>query len=187
MDANSHDDHTTTLGVRDAPTVTPSGERLDAFIDGVKVHRTPVHPDHRGRVFEVYNAAHEYWTTPVVQTYVFTVRPGTAKGWGYHEHKDDRYVLISGEMLVVMWDGREDSPTHGMVQRVLLSPQSTRMVTIPRRVWHIDINVGTDECVTMNHPTEPYDYANPDRRLLPWDSPEIPVDLREYFPVQWGP
>jgi len=173
-------------GIQDAPTVTAEGESLAAFIDGVKVHRTPVHPDHRGRVFEVYNPAHEYWTTPIVHTYVFTVRPGLVKGWGIHEHKEDRYCIITGEMLVVMWDGREGSPTHGLVQEVLLSPQATRMLTIPRGVWHVDINLGTEECVTMNHPTSPYDYEHPDRRLLPWDSPEIPVDLRKYFPMQWG-
>ena len=69
---------------------------------------------------------------------------------------------------------------------VPLSPQATRMLMIPRRVWHVDINLGTEECMVMNHPTEPYDYASPDRRLLPWDSPDIPVDLRTYFPMQWG-
>jgi dTDP-4-dehydrorhamnose 3,5-epimerase len=174
------------LGTKDTATVTPSGESLAPVIDGVRVHRTPVHPDHRGRVFEVYNPEHDFWTTPIVHTYVFTVRPGLVKGWGYHEHKEDRYCILSGEMLVVMWDGREGSPTHGMVQEVLLSPQATRMLMIPRRVWHVGINLGTEECMVMNHPTEPYDYANPDRRLLPWDSPDIPVDLRRYFPMQWG-
>lgn len=47
---------------------------------------------------------------------------------------------------------------------VPLSPQATRMLMIPRRVWHVDINLGTEECMVMNHPTEPYDYASPPGR-----------------------
>lgn len=174
------------IGTPDAATVTADGQPIAPFIDGVRVHQTPVHVDHRGRVFEVFNAAHDFWTTPIVHSYVFTMRPGLIKGWGIHEHKEDRYCMLSGEMLVVLWDGRRESPTHGLVQEVLLTPQRTRMLEIPRGVWHVDINMGPDECMVMNHPTAPYDYAHPDRRLLPWDSPEIPVDLRQYFPPQWG-
>jgi dTDP-4-dehydrorhamnose 3,5-epimerase len=132
----------------------------------------------------VFNQADDYWTSPVVHSYVFTVRPGTIKGWGVHDHKWDRYCIITGEMLVVLWDGREGSPTHGLVQEVVLSTQGVQMLSTPPGVWHANINLGPEECVVMNHPTEPYDYAHPDRRLLPWDTTEIPVDLRAYYPIQ---
>ena len=69
------------------------------------------------------------------------------------------------------------SEHSGQPPVVPLSPQATRMLMIPRRVWHVDINLGTEECMVMNHPTEPYDYAGPDRRLLPRGSPDIPVNL----------
>lgn len=171
-------------GIPDRPTVTRDGEPLAPVIDGVKTKRVVVHLDHRGRVFEVFNHDTEYWTSPVVHSYVFTVRPGLVKGWGIHEAKEDRYCLIGGEMLVVMWDDRDGSPTRGLEQAVVLAPEGVRHLTIPRGVWHIDVNVGAGECVVMNHPTSPYDYERPDRRLLPWDTPQIPVDLTRYFPIQ---
>ena len=171
-------------GTPDRATVTESGRSLAPAIDGVRLREAVVHVDHRGRLYEVFNPADEYWDAPVVQSYVFTIRPGLIKGWGVHDHKFDRYCIISGEMLVVLWDGRADSPTRCLVQEVVLSPEGTRMLTTPPGVWHANINVGTSECVVMNHPTAPYDYDNPDRRLLPWDTREIPVDLRAYFPIQ---
>jgi dTDP-4-dehydrorhamnose 3,5-epimerase len=181
------DDHSGTggpAGTPDRPTVNAKGESVAAVIDGLKTKRGVVHVDHRGRLFEVFNEADDYWSSPVVHSYVFTVRPGTIKGWGVHDHKWDRYCIISGEMLVVLWDGRDGSPTHGLVQEVVLSAEGVRMLSTPPGVWHVNINLGPGECVVMNHPTAPYDYAHPDRRLLPPDSPEIPVDLRAYYPIQ---
>ena len=171
-------------GIPDKATVTRGGVRRAPTIHGVRTARLITHVDHRGRLFEVFNESNDYWTEPIVQTYVFTVRPGTIKGWGVHDHKSDRYCLISGEMLVVLWDGREGSPTHGLVQEVVLSPEGTRMLTTPPGVWHANVNLGADECMVMNHPTAPYDYDKPDRRLLPPDTDLIPVDLKGYFPVQ---
>lgn len=168
---------------RDAPTVTPAGESLRPVIDGVRTKRLVSHLDHRGRVMEIVNGDTGYWDEPVVSTYLFTVRAGQVKGWGIHETKRDGYCIVAGEMLVVMWDGRRDSPTHGLEQAVVLSPEGEQMLTIPIGVWHIDINVGPGECRVINHPTKPHGYANPDRRMLPWDSPEIPVGPAPLLPA----
>lgn len=173
------------VGVPDAATVTPAGEPLAKGIEGVVLGRTPSHVDHRGRVFEVFNPEHDFWEVPIVHSYVFTIRPGVIKGWGIHEHKEDRYCLVAGEVLVVMYDGRADSPTVGRVQEVALTAQGVRMIRIPRGVWHIDINLGGEEGVVLNQPTSPYNYERPDRRTLPWNSPEIPVDITRYLPQQW--
>lgn len=170
---------------REEPTVTSAGQSIRPQIDGVRVHSLVSHVDHRGRVMEIVNLDSEYWVEPIVHTYLFTVRVGQIKGWGIHETKKDRYCIVAGEMLVVMWDGRKDSPTFGVEQAVVLTAEAQQMLTVPIGVWHIDVNVGTVECRVVNHPTKAYDYEHPDRRLLPWNTPEIPVDLSRYFPLQW--
>lgn len=85
-----------------------------------------------------------------------------------------------------MWDGRPGSPTEGLEQSVVLSPAAEQMLTIPTGVWHLDLNVGRDECILLNHPTRPYQHDDPDRWLLPWNTPEIPVDVSRYFPQQYA-
>lgn len=172
----------TGLGVRDQQTVTRDGVPTLTMIDGV-VTRTPVtHVDHRGALFEIFNGDPEVWPTPAVYVYQTSVFPGQIKGWARHEVKVDRYTIATGELLLLLWDGRAGSPSEGVLQRVMLSPRGVRQVTIPVGVWHMLINVGQEEAHVVNLPTEPYHHDRPDRILLPWDTDEIPVDVRSFLP-----
>lgn len=176
-------DHTAQAARRDTATVTGSGVRLGEMIEGVRTAAPVSHVDHRGRVFEVYTGGGDFWVDPVVYCYTFTVRPGQLKGWGLHEHKKDRYTLICGEVLTILYDAREDSPTAGLVNKVHLSGEALRQLVIPTGVWHLNINLGSEEAFLVNHPTEVYRHDRPDRLLLPWDSPEIPVDVAAHLPT----
>jgi dTDP-4-dehydrorhamnose 3,5-epimerase len=175
-------DATAQAARRDVATVTAAGASVADVIDGVRTVQPVNHVDHRGRVFEVYAGESDYWADPVVYCYTFTVRAGRMKGWGLHEHKIDRYTLISGEVLTVLYDARADSPTHGMVNKVHLSGEAVRQLRIPNGVWHLNINLGGDEAFLINHPTQVYQHSAPDRLLLPWDSPAIPVDVAALLP-----
>jgi dTDP-4-dehydrorhamnose 3,5-epimerase len=177
-------DGTAERALRDSQTVTSDGRPVATSIAGVRTFAPVNHVDHRGRVFEIFPGANDFWTDPVVYCYGFTVRPDQVKGWGLHREKDDRYTLISGELLTILFDARLDSPTHGVVQKVTLTPQGNRQLLIPTGVWHMNVNIGPEEVHLINHPTTVYHHENPDRLLLPWNTQEIPVDLREFFPIQ---
>jgi dTDP-4-dehydrorhamnose 3,5-epimerase len=177
-------DGTVTVAAGDVQTVTSTGARVESRIDGVKTFSPVNHVDHRGRVFEIFPGENEFWTDPVVYCYGFTVRSSQVKGWGLHQEKDDRYTLIDGEVLTVLYDSRLDSNTYGVVQKVTLTPQGIRQLLIPTGVWHMNLNIGTSEAFLINHPTEVYHHQRPDRLLLPWNAPEIPVELLDYMPVQ---
>ena len=134
-------DNSYAAATADTATVTKDGRRLESRIDGVRTAASVVHSDHRGRVYEIYAGADDFWSEPIVYCYAFTVRANQVKGWGLHLEKHDRYTLISGELTTVLYDARLESPTHGAVQRVTLSEQGVRRLHIPRGVWHMNINV----------------------------------------------
>ncbi len=177
-------DETVRAALHDVATVTSDGAPLQQRIDGVLTLAPANHVDHRGRVFEIFAGESEFWAKPVVYCYAFTVRTHQTKGWGLHEYKDDRYTLIAGEIVTLLFDARLESPTHGVFQEVRLSGQSVRQVLIPAGVWHLNINVAETETFLVNHPTAVYAHGRPDRLLLPWDSDAIPVDVANYFPNQ---
>lgn len=177
-------DDTVTRALKDVQTVTKSGGSTVGALQGVRTFTPVNHVDHRGRVFEIYPGASEFWTDPVVYCYAFTVRAGQTKGWGLHVEKDDRYTLISGELLTILFDARLDSPTHGQAQKVTLSPQGARSLLIPAGVWHMNINVAESETFLINHPTKAYVHEKPDRLLLSWNTSILPVDVAAYFPTQ---
>ena len=170
-------------GVRDLQSVTRDGRSTAQAIDGVKTRSTVNHLDHRGTVFEIFEGDMVFWETPIVYAYQFSVRPGLAKGWGLHEHKIDRYTIISGEVLVIMYDSRATSPTQGLVYKVYLSDRGVRQLIIPRGVWHLSLNLIDTEARLINFPTEVYNHEAPDRLLLPWDTTEIPVDISALLPL----
>jgi dTDP-4-dehydrorhamnose 3,5-epimerase len=184
MDTPFRLDETVVQALRDEQTVTSSGVSVAASIDGVKVFSPVNHVDHRGRVFEVFPGESEFWADPVVYCYTFTVRQMQTKGWGLHMEKDDRYTLIDGELLTVLYDARLDSPTHGQVQKVVLSAQGARQLLIPTGVWHMNVNLGDREAFMINHPTKVYVHEQPDRLVLPWNTSALPVDVAGFFPVQ---
>ena len=167
---------------KDLPTVTKDGVNIGPNIDGVFVHKPPLHSDHRGSLVEMFTMP-EFWNAEFAYAYQTSIRPGMLKGWFAHEKKLDRYHLVSGELLVLLYDDRENSPTKNVLQKLILSEATFRQVLIPPNVWHLSLNVGQEDAILVNLPSTHYDHENPDRFYISIDSGEIPVDVRSYFPV----
>jgi dTDP-4-dehydrorhamnose 3,5-epimerase len=145
--------------------------------EGAEIRDLVTHSDERGTVCELYDDRWGFSGDPVVFAYLFTIRPGMAKGWGVHHEHDDRYAFLSGELEVALYDGREDSVTAGLESRLVLSIHHRRLLSIPRGVWHAERNIGSVDVQVVNFPTIPYDHTNPDKYRLPLDTDELPVTL----------
>lgn len=165
-----------TLGaaVQDGVTVTPAGVPLRRLTHGVQLRRLPTHADERGTVTELFDPRWGFHPDPLVFVYSFTIRPGVAKGWNLHRRHEDRYALLQGEMELVLFDPRPDSPTCGEVCVLRLTETDRCLVNVPANVWHADRNIGTRDVVVVNFPTIAYDHAAPDKYRLPLDTPLIP-------------
>jgi dTDP-4-dehydrorhamnose 3,5-epimerase len=168
-------DQTLAAAVKDQQTSSPKGKKLEARIEGVSFRELPVHPDARGSVMEMLDPRWNWHPDPIVFTYCFTIRPGFVKGLesaqGTHQ---DRYVLLQGEMELVMYDVRPTSSTYGKLSRIVLSEYRRGIVNVPTYVWHADNNIGTRDVLVVSFPTKAYNHANPDKYRLPLDSPLIP-------------
>jgi dTDP-4-dehydrorhamnose 3,5-epimerase len=164
-------------GVRDVQTVTASGERMERLPLGTAVRDLTTHTDERGTVCELYDPRWGAHPDPLVFAYIFTIRPGAAKGWGIHREHDDRYAFLAGELELVLYDERRDVETSGLEARLFLSGLRRQLVTIPRGVWHAERNIGAVDVAVINFPTIQYDHTNPDKYRLPLDTDQLPVKL----------
>ena len=160
---------------RDPVTVDASGRRLSAGLEGVVVEQGKWHVDQRGALAEVVNFGWSFWTEPVVYAYCFTIRPGRIKGWGMHKLQADRYFVASGKVRVVLYDGRERSPTFRRFSEFFFA-ETPGLVRIPPGVWHADQNWGDDDAILVNYPTRPFNHANPDKYRIDPHSGVIPFD-----------
>ena len=163
--------------IRDGMTVTPEGKTCAKLVHGVKMRDLVLHTDARGVVCEMYDPRWGFHEAPMVFSYFYTVRPGWVKGWAMHKTHDDRYCLITGEMKVVLYDSREDSPTFGLIQEIFLTEHRRQLLRIPFGVWHADQNIGLKEVLVVNFPTIQYDHSSPDKYRLPVGTNLIPYQF----------
>ena len=148
------------------------------MIDGVRVKKLIVHPDERGRLFEIWRSDDEEFCG-FGQVYVTTALPGIIKGWHLHQRQTDCFTVIKGRALFALYDARADSPTCGQLQTFLCDEQHRIAILIPPAVHHGFKNIGDEEVWCLNCPDRTYNAAAPDEdRLDPFD-PSIGFDWTE--------
>jgi dTDP-4-dehydrorhamnose 3,5-epimerase len=162
---------------RDPQLATPDGRQVGDLIHGVMIREARTIPDHRGSICVAFDPRWGWTEEPIVYTYLVTIRPGAVKGWIVHGTYDDRLLLYQGAVKWVLYDGREDSPTHGLVNELFFDDHHRALLRIPRGVWHAVQNLGSVDSLMLNHPTEPYDYETPDKTRLPLDTELIPYSF----------
>ena len=170
-------DTTLAAARRDRQMILPTGKQLGRLTEGVVIRDLTTVADERGSVVEIYDLRWNYHPDPLVFSYMFTIRPGYVKGWNLHKQHEDRYVILQGEMALVLFDPRPDSATYGEVCKIMLSEHHRRIVNVPKFVWHADHNIGSKDIVVVNFPTMPYDHENPDKYRLPIDTDLIPYSF----------
>ena len=88
---------------RQQPSFRPEDQIKLVKIEGVKLRLAHVLGDDRGTIQEVIDVRDEYCNDAFVYLYKGTCRPGKYKGWGIHDYHVDRYIVIDGEMLLVLY------------------------------------------------------------------------------------
>jgi len=145
------------------------------MIDGVKIKRLTVHPDARGRLMEVLRRDDEFFSQ-FGQAYITTVYPGVVKAWHYHRVQTDNLCPLVGMVQIALYDAREDSPTRGEIAVFHAGVHNPLLVQVPPMVYHGFKNVGTEEAVILNVPTEPYHSDQPDEYRIDAHHNDIPHD-----------
>lgn len=145
------------------------------MISGVKIKRLKVIPDERGRLMEMLRADDNLFIK-FGQIYMTTAYPGVVKAWHYHQKQVDNFVVVKGMMKVVLYDGREDSPTYKEINEFFMGEHNPILLQIPAFVYHGFKCISETEAIVINCPTEVYSYENPDEYRLPPHGGEIPYD-----------
>ena len=152
------------------------GVNAKKLIDGAKVKRLRVIPDERGRLAEMLRNDDKEFFIKFGQVYMTVGYPGVVKGWHYHKKQIDNFVTVKGMMKVVLYDGRDNSPTHGEINEFFMGEQNMLLLQIPTFVLHGFKTISEAEAILINCPTEVYNYSDPDEfRVHPHDN-EVPYD-----------
>jgi dTDP-4-dehydrorhamnose 3,5-epimerase len=144
-------------------------------IDGVKVKQLRILPDQRGRLMEILRSDDEVFAK-FGQAYITTAYPGVVKAWHYHKIQQDNFAVIYGMVQIALYDSREASPTKGEVNVFHAGVHNPILIHVPPLVYHGFKNIGTEEAIILNLPTEVYNYEAPDEYRLDAHTKDIPHD-----------
>jgi len=151
---------------------TPSSLRL---VDGVTVREVLNVPKANGYLTEIFRREWVEPDTHVDQVFQVVLEAGAVSAWHGHASTLDRLFVASGLVRIVLFDGRENSPTQGVVNELRFGTIRPALVTIPPQVWHGVQNMSaTGMAVIVNLVDRAYDYDDPDHWRLPADTPQIP-------------
>jgi dTDP-4-dehydrorhamnose 3,5-epimerase len=164
---------------QDTQTVTPDGCPVAPRIQGVVVRPAVTQTDDRGSLCEILHPAWGVHPAPFTYVYQFTIRPGKIKGWHLHREHDDRIFLSQGNVKVVLYDTRKDSPTYGMVNEIFRSEMHRDVMVIPAYVFHAHQNIGNTDALFISMPTRAYNHASPDVYRLPIENDVIPYRFEQ--------
>jgi dTDP-4-dehydrorhamnose 3,5-epimerase len=145
------------------------------MINGVKIKKLKVIADERGRLMEMLRADDDLYIK-FGQVYMTTAYPGVVKAWHYHKKQVDNFVVVKGMMKVVLYDGREGSPTYKEINEFFMGEHNPILLQIPAYVYHGFKCISESEALVINCPTEVYDYQEADEFRAQPHGAEIPYD-----------
>jgi dTDP-4-dehydrorhamnose 3,5-epimerase len=162
---------------KDEQSVTSEWQILQDTIEGVRLVEVRHIVGDTGHLTEVLRQDWFEEDVTVDQVFQVTLEPGAVSGWHVHLATMDRLFVNTGQIRIALYDGREDSPTHGRVNEFRLGELRPGLLVIPAGVWHGLRNLRSTAGTVLNLVDRAYAYEDPDHWRLPADSPEIPYSL----------
>jgi len=142
------------------------------MIDGVKITPLQIIPDERGMILKMLRNDDPLFNG-FGEIYFSMIYPGVVKGWHIHEKMTLNYAVVAGRIKLVLYDGREGSPTKGEVQEIFLGRENYSLVTIPPKIWNGFKCVGTDYAIVANcsdipHDSDEISRVDPNKNNIPY-------------------
>ena len=146
------------------------------MIEGVKIKKLEIHKDSRGDFREIVQN-NKGIINKIEQISIGRTLPGIIKAFHGHEHQDDLFYVLKGNIQLVLYDAREDSISKDKTEVILLGESyEPQIVFVPRNVLHGYKVLGEKEAEVLYVMNNKYDSSNPDEKRIPFDDLSINFD-----------
>lgn len=101
------------------------------------------------------------------EAYFTQIESRKVKGWKRHNIMTLNLFVVCGKVKFVIYDDREGSPTKGMFESVVLSPNDNyQRLTIAPGLWMAFYGAHSSTSVVMDIIPQPHDPDEADRRCI---------------------
>lgn len=164
---------------KDTQSITRDWQPSDLqLIHGVQVRESRNVVKGNGLLTEMYRRDWLDNGPPVDQVFQVVVNPGGLTAWHAHGLTTDHLFALTGSLLIVLYDGRRDSPTCGRINEFRCGLVRPMLILVPPGVWHGVQNIGPEPAILINMVDRAYQYEDPDHWRLSADTDQIPYRFR---------
>lgn len=149
------------------------------MIKDVKIKNIKVFTDSRGDFREILRLD-DHLTGKIAQISIGKTHAGIVKAFHWHKEQDDIFYVLSGNLKLVLHDGRAVSKTKGETQAIYLGESyKPQAVFIPRGVYHGYKILGDKNAQVLYAMNNQYMKALPDEQRINFDDKKIGFDWRD--------
>ncbi len=122
-------------------------------IEGLVIRQLTFHQDSRGWLTELFRSDELPLGFQPAMSYASQTLPGASRGPHEHRYQTDLFACFGpGNLRLVAWDARPDSPTCGNRTTLVMGSSSPLIVFIPPGVVHGYRNEGGEPALLFNAP-----------------------------------
>lgn len=144
------------------------------MIDGLIIEPLKKISDERGTVFHMLRKDNPLFTQ-FGEIYFSSINPGFIKGWKKHFKITQNFAVPVGNIKLVVYDDRENSPTYRQIEEIFTGIENYQLVQIPPLVWYSFKAEGVSPALIANCIDAPYDSQ---------ESIDVGLEAKE-VPFQW--
>jgi dTDP-4-dehydrorhamnose 3,5-epimerase len=137
------------------------------MIEGVQIIPLATILDERGMVRHMMRRTDPHFSE-FGEIYFSVIFPEAIKAWHRHKKMELNYAVVSGNIKLVLWDGRKGSPSHGQTQEIFMGEDNYVLVKVPPGVVNGFVALGNERAIVANCASLPHDPAEIER-LDPFD------------------
>jgi dTDP-4-dehydrorhamnose 3,5-epimerase len=137
------------------------------MIDGVQILPLKTILDERGMVRHMLKETDPHFRQ-FGEIYFSVIFPDAIKAWHVHRKMELNYAVISGNIKLVLYDARKESPTYRELQEIFMGEDNYVLVKVPPHVVNGFKSIGNEKAIVANCATIPHDPEEIER-LDPFD------------------
>lgn len=126
------------------------------MIEGIKIVPLKTILDERGIVCHMLRSSDPHFHQ-FGEIYFSVIFPDAIKAWHVHRRMELNYAVISGNIKLVLYDERKDSPTYQEIQEIFMGVDNYVLVKIPVNVVNGFKAIGREKAIVANCATIPHD------------------------------
>ena len=144
-------------------------------IEGVIIQQLKQITDKRGSVLHMIKNDSSLFKQ-FGEVYFSEVHSGLVKAWKRHKKQSQNLAIPFGKILLVVYDDRPNSNTHGEITEYRLGrPDNYKLIHIPPMLWYGFQGIGDQTSMIANYTDLPHD---------PEEMESLSADTSQ-IPYQW--